>query len=389
MRILCVVPRYGENVLGGAEALIRGFAERAPTLGCEVHVLTTCSTDAIAWSNVLPRGVTRLNNVPVWRYPLAPVTSPRRQLELHYKLMTHQPLDTDEQYKWLDNGPHSPALYEHLQRFGQQYDAIILAPYVFPLIHYGAMIHPERSVIWPCLHDEAFARFESTALMLSQARGVIFNSPPEYELACRRFGPLPHAVVAGVGVDAICGDGERFRQRYQVTEPFSLYAGRLEPPKNVHLLLENFLAYKRDRRVNLKLVLMGEGMLHTPQHPDILRIGFQPEQTKRDAFAAATLLCQPSLMESFSIVMMEAWLAGTPVLVHAHCPVTSYYCAQSNAGLSFSDEEEFIACVDWFLAHPDQRRQMGVQGRRYVEEQFNWYAVAKRVLDALATWLGN
>ena len=389
MRLLCVVPRYGENVLGGAEALIRGFAEGAPALDCDVHILTTCATDAITWDNVAPRGAVRENGVPVWRYPLQPVNSPRRQQELHYKLMTHQPLDPAEQYEWLDNGPHSPALYAHLQRYSREYDAIIFAPYVFPLIHYAAVIDPARSVIWPCLHDEAFLRFESTRLMLSRARGVIFNSQPESELARHHIGSLAHSVVAGVGVRDIPGDAARFKGRHSIDAPFILYAGRLEPPKNVPALFENFLAYKRDRGGDLKLVLMGEGALSIPSHPDIVPIGFQDEQGKRDAYAAASLLCQPSLMESFSIVLMEAWLACVPALVHAHCPVTSFHCSQSSAGLAFSDEDEFISCVDWFLSHPLQSRRMGQQGRQYVLGAFTWEAVIGRALGALGDWFNS
>jgi glycosyltransferase involved in cell wall biosynthesis len=301
--------------------------------------------------------------------------------------MTHQPLDVSEQYEWLDNGPHCPGLYAHLQRYGQHYDAIILAPYVFPLIHYAATIRPEISVIWPCLHDEAFARFESTRLMITQSRGVIFNSPPESGLARQRVGRIGNSVVAGVGIDSVAGDGLRFRQRYKINAPFVLYAGRLEPTKNVNVLVENFLAYKRERHSDLKLVLMGEGVQETPKHPDIFRIGFQSEHAKRDAYAAATLLCQPSLMESFSIVVMEAWLAGIPVLVHAHCPVTSYYSAQSNGGLVFGDEDEFIACLDWFLANPDGCTRMGQQGNSFVRQQFTWDAVIRRVLGALHEWL--
>jgi glycosyltransferase involved in cell wall biosynthesis len=385
MHVLCVVPRYGEEVLGGAESLVRGFAEHAPALGGDVHVLTTCAADAITWDNVLPRGLERLNGVPVWRYPLDPVRSAQRQRDLHYRLMTHQPLDIAEQYEWLDNGPHSPALYAHLQQYGRRYDAVVFAPYVFPLIHYAATLWPERSVIWPCLHDEAFAHFESTRLMLSQSLGVIYNSLPENDLACR-LGAAPRSVVAGVGVGDLPGDGERFRRKHRLEAPFILYAGRLEPPKNVHLLLDNFLAYKRERQSDVKLVLMGAGTVQVPQHPDILPIGFQPEQDKRDAYAAATILCQPSVMESFSIVIMEAWLAGTPVLVPADCAVTSYHCLRSHGGLSFADEDEFIACVDWFLSNPEARRRMGWQGRQYVRHEFSWDAVASRVLHALAKW---
>ncbi len=387
MRLLCVVPRYGENVLGGAEALMRGFAESTAACGVDTHVLTTCATSTVTWANDLPAGRTSINGVPVWRYPIDPVHAPRRYQQLFYKIMTAQPLDLDEQYAWLDLGPHSPALYAHLQRHGAHYDDILFTPYLFPLVQYAASLFPERSVIWPCLHDEAFARFEATRLMLGQAAGLIFNSEPERELARRKVHvDHPHTVVAGIGVDDFVGRADRFRQLYNLSEPFILYAGRLEPPKNVPVLLDYFLAYKRSRSTPVKLVLMGEGTTPVPPHPDIVSIGFKQGQDKFDAYAAATILCQPSIMESFSIVIMESWLAGVPVLVHDDCAVTRYHCEQSNGGLSFGGAAEFAACLDWFLSHPAERAQLGRQGRAYVRRYYTQAAVTQRVLEALRQW---
>ncbi len=388
MRILCVAPRYGETVLGGAEALVRGFAETSLALGLETHVVTSCAVDAVTWKNELPAGPCQVNGVRVWRYPLQAVRSAERQRQLHYQLMTNQPLEIDEQYEWLNCGPHSPQLYAHIQRYGPRYQAILFAPYVFPLIQYGAAIYPHRSVIWPCLHDEAFARLEPTRLMLNQAWGIIYNSEPERELARRKLGiDHPRSVVAGIGIDDRPGDGARFRQQHNLPGEFLLYSGRLDDVKNVPLLLDYFAAYKRQRPGDLKLALMGRGSIEIPSHPDVVLLGFKQGQAKLDAYAAATLLCQPSVMESFSIVIMEAWLAGAPVLVHGDCPVTRYHCQQSNGGLYFSNEDEFAGCVDWFLDHPRERAQMGRHGRRYVLENYTWEAVARRVLGALRQWL--
>lgn len=388
MRILCVAPRYGENVLGGAEALIRGFAETGLALGVETHVVTSCAVDAGTWKNELPAGHCQVNGVHVWRYPLQAVSSPGRQRQLHYQLMTHQPLEIGEQYEWLDCGPHSPQLYAHIERYGPRYQAILFAPYVFPLVQYGAAIYPERSVIWPCLHDEAFARLEPTRLMLNQALGVIYNSEPERELARRKLGlDHPRSVVAGIGTDNFKGDGARFRQQYNLHGPLMLYSGRLDDVKNIPLLLDYFGTCKRARQNDLKLVLMGKGLVEIPSQPDLVHIGFKHGQDKMDAYAAATLLCQPSVLESFSIVIMESWIAGAPVLVHGDCPVTRYHCQQSNGGLYFASEDEFIECVDWFLDHPRERAQMGQQGRRYVLENYTWKAVAQRVLGALRQWV--
>jgi glycosyltransferase involved in cell wall biosynthesis len=388
MKILCVVPRYGKEVLGGAEALIRGFAEGSNKLGVETHVVTSCAVDAILWENQLPRGHFIINGVNVWRYPLEPIHSTELHQRLYYQLMTHQPIGIDEQYEWLDNGPHSPQLYAHIENYETYYDVIILSPYLFPIIQYATTIHPEKSVIWPCLHDEAFAKFESTRLMLSQALGVIYNSDPERDLAQHKLGiEQPQNTVAGIGVNEFVGNGTRFRQQYGLHEPFILYSGRLEPTKNVPLLLGYFLAYKREYDSDLKLVLMGRGPTEIPRHPDIIPIGFKQGQEKFDVYSAATILCQPSVLESFSIVIMESWLANVPVLVHAQCPVTSFHCKQSNGGLYFNDEDEFIECVNWFLSHPNKCTQLGQQGSTYVRQRYNWQAVIHRALSALEQWV--
>ena len=104
-------------------------------------------------------------------------------------------------------------------------------------------------------------------------------------------------------------------------------------------------------------------------------------------FAAAALtLCQPSLAESFSIVLMEAWLAGTPVLVHGDCPVTRDHVMRSNGGLYFTSAAEFGEALDWYFDHPQERQQMGALGRTYVQREFSWPVVLDRFRAALLLW---
>ena len=70
--------------------------------------------------------------------------------------------------------------------------------------------------------------------------------------------------------------------------------------------------------------------------------------------AAASLLCQPSHNESFSLVIMESWLCGRPVLVSSQCAVTKDFAkrfmARHNiptAGFeTFSDAAAAHAYID-------------------------------------------
>ena len=123
---------------------------------------------------------------------------------------------------------------------------------------------------------------------------------------------------------------------------------------------------------------------------EVLDLGFVPPQDKVDAYAAAVALCQPSLLESFSIVMMEAWLCGTPTLVHARCAVTRDHCLASNGGLFFDDYFEFAEAVDLLRDNPDLRRRLADNGRAYVLAHFTWDRVTAnylRVLERLGAHL--
>jgi glycosyltransferase involved in cell wall biosynthesis len=388
-RVAFVVPRYGPEVLGGAETFARNFAEHlTPDEFC-VTVLTTCARDLLTWQNEYPPGEVTLDQVRVIRFPVA---LGRRDTELFQSLTNRfnrgEPATLDDQVSWLEQSAHSPGLYAHLARHGTSYDLMIFMPYLFGTTIYGSALWPDKSVICPCLHDEPYASFSDVRLMLQSARGLMFLSAPEQTLAERRLGVRhPAARLIGVGMDPLSADGERFRGKFGLTGSFVLYAGRLDPMKNVMQLFSHFMAYCEARpESGLKLVLAGSGPLPVPQHPDIVHVGYLSSDDLHDACAAATVLCQPSLVESFSIVLMEAWLARKPVLVHGHCPVTRHHVLQSNGGLYYASAEEFAATLDWLLNHRQQLVQMGEQGRSYVLREFNWPTVLDRFRAAVRVW---
>lgn len=388
-RLGLIVPRYGPDVLGGAETLARRLAEHLPGDEFQVTVLTTCARDLLTWRNEYPAGEASVGGQRVLRFP---VDHHRRDARLFRQLddraCRDEPLTPEEQAAWLENAAHSPALYSHLARHGGDYDLLIFLPYLFGTTLYGSTIWPDKSVICPCLHDEAYARFIDVRAMLRRVRGLMFISKPEQALAEDKLGVRhPAARLVGAGVEPFEADAERFRRKFGLAGPFLLYAGRLDPAKNLLQLVSHFVAYRQAQpNGDLKLVLAGSGPLALPDHPDIVPLGFLGEQDLRDAYAAATLLCQPSLVESFSLVLMEAWLAGTPALVHGHCPVTRYHVVQSNGGLYFASAAEFAGALDWFLHHPHKRAQMGKLGRAYVEHRFNWPGTLQRLVLAINFW---
>ncbi len=386
-RFAFVTPRYGEQILGGAETALRELAEQLAARGDHVEVFTSCASDFLTWRNAAAAGSERVNGVLVHRYP-AVWGDRARFFELEKAIYARQPLAFDDELTWLASAAHTPALYAELKRRGDAFDLIFVIPYPYPMTHYAAVVCPEKTVVWPCLHDEGYAHTTATTLLLRDARGQLFNAEPERDLAqdiTRSAHPRAHTV--GIGMTAHDSDAARFRRDFGITAPFVLYAGRLEPSKNVPLMLEMFEHYKTQRPDSaIKLVLLGDGPAKRDS-PHVITLGFQPTQVKHDACRAALALCQPSLVESFSIVMMEAWLAGTPTIVNAACAVTRHFSAASNGGLFFNGADEFGAILDLLQARPDLRDRMGASGRAYVRRVFDWQAVLGRFDTAVDDWV--
>ncbi len=380
-RLGFVVPRYGPHVLGGAETLVRNFAERLVQRGHSVTVMTTCMRTYADWVNVDPPGQTAEHGVTVLRAPVLDGWDVPRAAELWRRAAS---LTVDEQYEWVARLPQSPGLYRHLEAQAANLDVIFFAPYMYSTTLFGALVAPEKSVIWPCLHDEVFAYFHATRVVMTSGKGVVFNTRAEQRLAERLGIQHPRASVVGAGVD---GDVRLSVQPPPIEGPYVMYAGRLEPSKNYDVLARYFANYKSEYGGDLKLVVSGTGVLGSIRHPDIVYLGFLERADMLAAMRHALVFCQPSVNESFSFVIMEAWLAGAPVLVHRHCAVTYEHVVASQGGLAFGDYQGFASALNELQAQPEARRTMGARGAAYVKREYRWDIVLDRFEQALGQWI--
>jgi glycosyltransferase involved in cell wall biosynthesis len=390
VRVAFVVPRYGPDVVGGAETLVRGLAEHLAATGTPVEILTTCARDHLTWKNVLPPGVTRAGDVTVRRFPVRP-RDDAIFVRLQQRIEAGARLSIEDETAWAEQSLSSPELFAHLRAHGAEHDVVCFAPYLFGIALRGVPLVAERAVLIPCLHDEPFAYLGIVRRMVEACRGFIFNAQPEAELAQRLFdlAGRPSGVV-GLGFDPPPpADPERFRRRHRLDGPVLLYLGRKETGKNVHLLIEYVRRYRRTHGSPVTLVLAGEGPVTAPPGtPGVLDVGYLDIAEKAAAYAAATVVCQPSVNESFSIVLMESWLAGTPVLVHARCAVTRHHVFQAGGGLAFDGFYEFAEALDVLLRDPGLRAALGRQGRAYVEAEYAWPAVIARLRATLEKIVG-
>jgi glycosyltransferase involved in cell wall biosynthesis len=380
-----VVPRYGEDVVGGAEDLARRTAEELARRGHRVSALTTRALDHHTWSDHYPGGTAAVNGVEVTRFPARTRVADPTLHRVLAALTSGERLTEAEQLLWLDGVVNSPELLEHIRLHGLEYSHLVFLPYLFGTTYFGSAIHPGRSYIIPCLHDEPYAHQPLILKMLTGVKGLIFNSPGEKRLAARLLASDDPGPVVGMGFTALRGDPAAFRDRTAVRGDFLLYAGRREAGKNTPLLVEYFRRFAAGNPGRASLVLMGAGDVAIPPDSsqvihDLGRVG---ERQKWDGYAAAGAFCQPSVNESLSIVLLESWLSGAPALVHRDCDVTREHVRASGGGLTFRDYPTFAEALLMLLDDRPLARRMGEAGRRYVLEEYNWDSVIERLLEAL------
>jgi len=382
IKIAFVTPWYGQDIPGGAEAEARRTAEHLLGAGMQVEVLTTCVREFRSdWATSYHRpGVSVENGVPVRRF-----TVRRRDREafdaVNYRLMQGLSVTPAEEELYLAESVRSLALESYIAEHRQAY-LYFFIPYMFGTTYWGIRSAGDRAFIIPCLHDESYAHMSVFSDMFERVQRVVLHSDPELRLARSLYGlSEPMLALIGEGVDTDWeSHSEALRAKYRLERPFVLYAGRKDPGKNVDLLIRYYRRYRSSHPDGPDLVLIGGGALPVAVSGDegIHDLGFVPVQDKYNAYAAAVCLCQPSLQESFSLVVMESWVAEVPVLVHADCAVTREHCVRSNGGLFFVTYREFEACLDVLLARPLLRDALGRNGRRYVLENYHWDVIVDR-----------
>ncbi len=387
LRATFVTPWYGKGIPGGAEAEARRTAQNLAQAGVDVSVLTTCLAGLGSdWDHdTLPPGESVEDGVRVRRFPTAPRDADAFN-KLNQRVMAAHFLTRHEERKFFENMINSPELFSYMAAHPEE-GPFFFIPYLFTTSVWGPLIHPSKSVIIPCLHDEGYARTASVRRAFESARAVVFHVPAEKNLAAGLYDlNLTEPLVLGEGIEMDWrADGARFKGKYGI-DRFVLYAGRKDAGKNVPLLIHYFMRYCQETGDdNLKLVMIGN--LDAPIPPGgekyCLDLGFVPIQDKYDAYAAADVLVQPSIMESFSIVIMEAWLADTPVMVHGDCAVTRDHVEFSGGGLHFRDYPHFAECLGLLLGDDALRAEMAAAGKRYVINNFSWPEVTERYIGLL------
>ncbi|MCU0249839.1 MAG: glycosyltransferase family 4 protein [Vicinamibacterales bacterium] len=423
MKIAFVIQRYGSEILGGSEYHCRLIAERLAERH-DVEVLTTCARDYITWNNDYPEGTDRVRGVTVRRFANARARDIDAFNRYSDWIFNHAHTREDE-LQWLEQqGPWCPALVEYLERHQPAYDALIFFTYLYAPTVIGLAVAPEKSILVPTAHDEPAIHLGIYREMFALPAAIAYNTEVERQFLTGEFAIRAVAEeTVGCGVDlpqqshergrpapddpapAAEGDapppaeaargrwpaqsrGAAFRGRHKIHSPFALYGGRIEKGKGCEELVEYFSTYHNGGG-DLTLALMGVKLMPLPEEPYIRFAGLLSERERLQALEAASVVIVPSPFESLSLLALEAFAVGTPVLANARSEVLVDHCLRSNAGLFYADRDEFVECLTLLAMDDRLRAQMGRNGRAYVREHYRWDLIMGKYEKMMAAVRGR
>ncbi|MEZ0484511.1 glycosyltransferase family 4 protein [Fibrella aquatica] len=424
-KIAFVVQRYGVEVNGGAEYYCRLMAERLSAT-YEVDVLTSCALEYITWANWYEPETVVINGVRVHRFATKHERLVKEASRAEHKL---KKWSRPEEWKGLGRlrmwaralvgksvrrysqlwaryqGPYTPDLIDYLKQNHQQYDALIFITYLyFPTIA-GLNVAPHKSIFIPTAHDEVPIYLPVFPPLFQKPRAILFLTPAERTFVHQLFrNESIRNDVVGVGIERanVLSDqsaGELLAASVSGTlragtaesvagqeVNYLVYIGRIDTAKGCDTMFDFFIRYKAAHPSSLKLVLIGQAFMPIPEHPDLLPVGFVDEPVKATLLKGAKALVMPSPYESLSMVTLESFAMGIPVIATDECAVLHDHIVGSQAGLLFRSYEDFETAVEQLLTQDSS--EMAARGRAYVDQYYTWETVLAK-FDAAVRYVAG
>ncbi len=384
MKLAFVVQRYGLDINGGAELHCRWVVEHMKKF-CDVEVLTTRAFDYITWKDFFPQGEDTINNIPIKRFSVNCPRNPERFGKIQDLILEYEHKEIDEM-RWIEEeGPLSSSLIHYLKEHESDYDYFIFFSYRYYHSYWGIHAVPHKSILVPTAEHDAVIHLKIFKELFRKPQAFVYNSVEEREMI-QTLSQNEDVIgdVVGVGIEVPKGfKTEEFQKKYKIPSRYIIYVGRIDENKGCDELFDFFLRLKKESDTDVKLVLIGNTKIKIPSHVDIIYLGFVSEEEKFAAINGAEFLIMPSFFESLSMVTLESWAMGKPVLANAKCDVLKGQCMRSNAGLFYDNYEEFCSAFHLLLSSKKLRKIMGTNGKKYFNQNYTWKVIENKYLALL------
>jgi glycosyltransferase involved in cell wall biosynthesis len=386
-RVALVSFRFGAEIVGGAETSLGKIAHALNRHGRQVEVFTTCTRAESDWSNELPAGSRHEDGLLVHRFPID-CHDRQRHLESVRKITSaNGQVAPEVERAYLDHSIHSQQLLAALGRRIDEFDAIVVGPYLFGLTHDIARAFPDKTLLLACFHQEPLAHLQEWPKTYGQVGGIFYHSPEEQELAQGELG-INHPGGVEIGTYLEQSEPSSSVPAWRVGDEvrrYVVYCGRYSRQKELPRLLEFASRYQAEHPGRFTFVFMGQGEIAIPRESWARNLGRVDDGVKQAVLAGAAALVQLSKQESLSLVVLEAWAAGTPVLIDRRCGVLAGQVGRSHGGVALEDFATFADALNDLWACPEAWKERGRLGQAYAQKRYgSESAFANTLLSAIA-----
>ena len=175
-----VVPRYGADISGGSESLMRRLALALRRRGWAIEVFTTTAGDEATWSPAFAPGRSCEDGIIVHRFPVIVPRQPWAFRQLS-RAVFRVPGALRPESVWLHaQGPVAPALVRALAN--RRSWPTLFTPYLYPPIIYGIPAAPHPRLLIPAAHDEPALRLRAVGRAISACDGLWCGTQEELDL---------------------------------------------------------------------------------------------------------------------------------------------------------------------------------------------------------------
>ena len=406
-KIAFIIIRYGDGVNGGAEVHCRMLAERLKPY-YDVEVLTTTTKTFRDPVNDFPEGVSVVNGVTVRRFKPEPVNGELygfyrqksktvRRTRLHLaQLGLLAPISSlhpvwrmgyESEMRYVESqGDHTPGMLKFIVDHKDEYAAFVFMNFYFSQTILGSASVPEKTLLIPLVHPDKPLYYGINAPMFTRVRHIAFNTEAERRLCRKIFGrSLAPSSLLGCGIEeAPAAEWAAVKAKYGLPDQYLLYLGRITPSKTHHVI-PDFLRYKKEHGGQTKLVMVGgvEQDIERPESSEVIFTGFVSDEEKSAIIRHASVMVNPSSLESLSLLMLEAMQNRIPVLVNGQSQVMKDHCKLSEAAMWYNNSRDFRHKLHKLLSDPELRRSMGEKGPAYVREHYDWDIIIPKLRNLI------
>jgi hypothetical protein len=185
-------------------------------------------------------------------------------------------------------------------------------------------------------------------------------------------------------------DSGKIKAEYGIgpMDPTVLFCGRMVWQKGPDILVEAIPAILKTTP-SAKFVFIGDGDMragleartrHLGVAHTVRFLGYRNGDELVRLIKASDVVCVPSRNEPFGIVVLEGWAAGKPVVVTENGGPSEFVRHEINGLKIYSCPDSVIWGINRVFSDFERARQMGRNGRQFLEERFGWDKVVEQTL---------